>query len=306
MAFTHHIPYVGHSSFFKGLIMLNTKTLRRYPAVLFTSLSALAWQSTASANSLAMDETFSLSAGGYHVFRADTTVSLVSRNAGAGAVIRPADTLGLDLENTVLKVNGRYRFSPSSQVVVSWFKVDSEAKRNLQSDVDWVAPNGDEITLSQGSRVASSMDYEISKASYFYSFYHNEKVELMAGGGLHVSRFAIDIDVLATPGGGASSQQTENAATTIPLPTLGFGLNYRVTPRLHWYLRGEGFYLEFDDWKGLFTDLEVGAEYRLWKGLSVGAGLATNNLTVTETTSRYKFRYDNRLSGAHTYLAWTY
>ncbi len=286
--------------------MLNTKTLRRYPAVLFTSLSALAWQSTANASSLAMDETFSLSAGGYHVFRADTTVSLVSRNAGAGAVIRPTDTLGLDLENTVLKVNGRYRFSPSSQVVVSWFKVDSEAKRNLQSDVDWVAPNGDEITLAQGSRVASSMDYEISKASYFYSFYHNEKVELMAGGGLHVSRFAIDIDVLSTPGGGASSQQTENAATTIPLPTLGFGLNYRVTPRLHWYLRGDGFYLEFDDWKGLFTDLEVGAEYRLWKGLSVGAGLATNNLTVTETTSRYKFRYDNRLSGAHTYLSWTY
>lgn len=73
------------------------------------------------AEDLAMNETFSLSAGGYHVLRADTTLSLVSRNAGAGAAIRPADTLGLDLENTVLKVNGRYRFSPSSQVVVSWY-----------------------------------------------------------------------------------------------------------------------------------------------------------------------------------------
>lgn len=286
--------------------MPNTRTFHRSPLILVGTLSALAWQSVANADSLAMDETFSISAGSYHVFRADTTLSLVSRNAGAGAAIRPADTLGLDLENTVLKVNGRYRFTPRSQVSVSWFKVDSDARRDLQSDVEWVAPNGDDITLAAGSRVDSSMDYEISKASYFYSFYHNEKVELMVGGGLHVSSFAIDIDVLSTPPGASSTQQAESAATTLPLPTLGFGLNYRVTPRFHWFLRGDGFYLEFDEWKGLFTDLEVGAEYRLWKGLGVGAGLATNNLNVTETTSKYKFRYDNRLSGAHLYLSWTH
>ena len=74
--------------------------------------------------------------GGYHVFRADTTLSLVSRTAGAGAALRPADTLGLDLENTVFKVNGRYRFSPKSQVVLSWYKVDSSATRHLESDVE--------------------------------------------------------------------------------------------------------------------------------------------------------------------------
>lgn len=253
-----------------------------------------------------MEETFSVSAGGYHVFRADTTLSLVSRNAGAGAAIRPADTLGLDLENTVLKVNGRYRFSPTSQVVVSWYSVGSNATRTLESDVDWVSPDGNETIIAEGSRVSSSLDYDITKASYYWSFYHNNKVELMAGAGLHVSRFGVDLDVLNAPGGAASSQRTENAETTVPLPTLGFGLNYRVNPRLHWYLRGEGFYMEFDDWRGLFTDLEVGMEYRIWKGLGAGVGLASDSLNVTETNSDYKFRYDNRLSGAHFYLSWTH
>ena len=273
---------------------------------LILSLPLLLLSANTLADSLPNDETFSITAGGYHVFRADTTLSLVSRNAGAGAAIRPADTLGLDLENTVLKVNGRYRFNPKSQVVLSWFKVDSSANRHLESDVEWVDPDGNDITISAGSRVSSSLQYEISKASYYWSFYHNEKVELMAGAGLHISRFAIDLDVLNTPAGSPATQRTENAATTLPLPTLGFGLNYQVSPKLHWYLRGEGFYLEYDDWRGMFTDLEVGMEYRVWQGLGAGIGLATDSLIVTETTNDYKFRYDNRLSGAHFYLSWTH
>lgn len=278
----------------------------RYQKACVLMLFVLAGAQSAGAQERALDETFSISAGGYHVFRADTTLSLVSRNAGAGAAIRPADTLGLDLENTVLKVNGRYRFSPKSQVVVSWYSVGADSTRILDSDVDWVTPDGKETIIAEGSRVSSSLDYDITKASYYWSFYHSNKVELMAGVGLHVSRFAVDMDVLNAPGGATSSQRTENAATTLPLPTAGFGLNYRVNPKLHWYLRGEGFYMEFDDWRGLFSDLEVGMEYRFWKGLGAGIGLATDNLSVTETTSRYKFRYDNRLSGAHFYLSWTH
>lgn len=252
-----------------------------------------------------MDDRFYLAAGSYHVFNADSTLSLVSRNAGAGAAIRPNDTLGLDLENTVLKVKGRYRFTPKSQLVLSWYELDANATRNLESDVEWVDRQGNPTTIAAGSKVESGLEYDIAKASYYWSFYHNDKVELMAGAGLHVSRFAIDLDVLTDPSGTLSASGTRNAAQTIPLPTVGFGLHYQVNPKLRWFMQAEGFYLEYDTWKGLFTDLEVGLEYNVWKQLGVGVGLASDSLTVTESDPDYRFRYDNTLSGAHFFLSWT-
>ena len=57
------------------------------------TLASLLISVNALADNLTGDEKFSITAGGYHVFRADTTLSLVSRNAGAGAALRPADTL---------------------------------------------------------------------------------------------------------------------------------------------------------------------------------------------------------------------
>ena len=253
----------------------------------------------------AMNEKWYLSAGGYSVFRADTTLSLVERNVGAGAAIRPGDTLGLDLEETVLRLEGHYRFTPRSQIVASWFQVESDASKVLQKDIDWVDQGGNSTTVAAGSTVSSSLGYEIMKASYFYSFYHNDKVELMAGGGLHVSRFNIDLDVKTDPSGTVSAQETRNAAHTVPLPTVGFGLNYRVNPKLYWFLKAEGFYLEYDDWKSLFSEMQVGMEYNVWRNLGVGVGLATNNLNVTETAPQYTFRYDNRLSGANLFLSWS-
>jgi len=253
----------------------------------------------------AMNEKWYLSAGGYSVFRADTTLSLVERNVGAGAAIRPGDTLGLDLEETVLRLEGHYRFTPRSQIVASWVQVESDASKVLQKEIDWVDQGGNTTTVAAGSTVSSSLGYEIMKASYFYSFYHNDKVELMAGGGLHVSRFDIDLDVKTDPGGTVSAQETRDAAHTVPLPTVGFGLNYRVNPKLYWFLKAEGFYLEYDDWKGLFSEMQVGMEYNVWRNLGVGVGLATSNLNVTETAPQYTFRYDNRLSGANLFLSWS-
>lgn len=251
----------------------------------------------------AMQETFYVSLGGYSVFRADTTMSLVQRNVGAGAAISPQDTLGLDLENTVTRLEGYYRFNPTSQIRFSWFRVDTDAYKQLDTEVDWVDQQGNEYTIAAGSEVSSSLLYDIAMVSYYWSFYHNEKVELSFGGGLHMTKFEIDLDVTADATGLPSSQNARNTAHTVPLPTIGIGLNYRVTPKLYWYLRAAGFYLKYDDWDGAYTDLQLGLEYNVWRNLGVGIGLASDNLSVTETAQDYVFRYDNRLSGMNVYLS---
>jgi hypothetical protein len=57
--------------------------------------------------------------------------------------------------------------------------------------------------------------------------------------------------------------------------------------------------MSYGDWNGIFTDSELGMEYRFTKHLGVGG----NSLKVTEDTDKYKFTYDNRITGVLVYLA---
>lgn len=250
------------------------------------------------------DKTFYVSFGGYNVFRADSTMTLVNRDLGAGAALSPTDTLGLDIETTVLKLDAHYRLSDTSQIAASWYNVDTDAYKTLQTAVDWVDPDGNEITIEAGSEIASSFVYDILKVGYYWSFHRTDKVELIVGGGLHVSQFEVELDIKSDATGNPSVQSTRHLAHTVPLPTLGVGLNYHITPELSWFLRTEGFYLKYDDWDGSYSETQLGIEYAILENFGIGMALASDNLTVTETTSIYKFKYDNRLNGINLFVSW--
>lgn len=254
---------------------------------------------------LAMPETFYISLGGHSVFRADSTIALTAPNLGAGVSLDPAETLGLDIETTVVKIDGHYRFTPSSKLEFSWYRIDSDASKRLATDIDWVDSAGNPVTISAGSEVSSSLQYDIAKLSYFWSFYHNDKVELAFGGGFHFTRFEVDLNAVTDSNGVPVSQDSRRVAHTVPLPTIGIGLNYRVTPDLYWYLRAEGFYLAFDDWDGSFSEIQLGIEYNVWENLGVGAGLVSDRLNVTEETDQYDFSYDNQFSGINIFVSYS-
>lgn len=253
---------------------------------------------------LAMNEKMYVSLGGYNVFRADSSMTLVESNLGAGAAISPKDTLGLDIETTVLKLDAHYRLTPASQIVASWYRIDTDANKTLRTSADWVDPDGNEITIEAGSEVSSNLQYDIFKVGYYWSFHHTDKVELLFGGGLHISRFEIGLDVETDATGNPTSQDSRRVAQTVPLPTLGIGLNYRINPSLYWFLKTEGFYLKYDDWDGSYAETQLGIEYAVLENVGVGMALASDSLSASETTSEYKFKYDNKLNGVNLYVSW--
>jgi hypothetical protein len=103
----------------------------------------------------------------------------------------------------------------------------------------------------------------------------------------------------------SSGTDTRDVSTTVPLPVLSFGLSYKVTPKVQWFLKAEAFALKFDDWEGLYTDTDtdtdtdtaLGLEYRAFNNIAFGIGLGSNSLKITESASDYKFIYDNRITG---------
>ena len=247
----------------------------------------------------ALPDKFKIAIGGYAVGRYDSTMSLTESTLGAGASIDPQTTLGLDLEQTVTRVDGHYRFTPEHALTYSWYNISSTGYKTVETEFDWLDENGNPITIPVGAQANTVLDYDIYKLGYLWSFYHTDKVELAAGAGLHITNISVALDVDSTSG----PIDAKNIKSTVPLPVLSFGLTYNVTPKFMWYLKSEVFAISIDDWSGTYTDNALAMEYRAWKNVGLGAGLGSNALKIIEDTGDYKFQYDNRITGLNLYVA---
>jgi len=244
-------------------------------------------------------DTFKISLGGYTLSRYESSMSLTDKGLGAGISLSPEDTLGMNTEQSVVRLDGNVRFNKEHALTYSWYSISSQGNKAVEEEFDWVDDNGDPITIPVGASVTSSLDYDIIKIGYLWSFHHTDKVELAVGGGFHITSIAIGMTADTT----SSGIDTTDVSTTVPLPVLSFALSYHVTPKFSWYLKSEFFALRFNDWEGNYTDSTLGMEYRALKNIGLGIGLGSNALKVSEDTSDYKFIFDNRISGALFYVA---
>ena len=210
-----------------------------------------------------------------------------------GISISPEDTLGLKTEQSVVRLDGHYRFTKKHALTFSWYSINSDGNKSLDEEFDWIDENGDTVTIPIGASVDTTLDYDIYKVGYLYSFHHTDKVELAVGAGLHMTRIGVGLNAQAT----GLTGEVSDVSTTLPLPVLSFALIYQVTPKFSWHIKSEFFALEFDNWDGRYTDTTLGMEYRFFKHVGLGIALAGNSLKVTEDTDDYKFNYDNRITG---------
>jgi hypothetical protein len=246
-----------------------------------------------------LPDKFKIAIGGYSILRFDSRMSLTDPNVGAGISLSPEDTLGVNNEQTVLRLTGYYRFTEEHALTYAWYSISARGNKTIEEEFDWLDENGNEITIPVGAKVDSTLNYEIFKVGYLWSFYHTDKVELAIGAGLHVTRISVDLQADRTNSG----EEAENVAVTVPLPVISFGLNYSITPKLSWGLKSEAFALKYGDSNGLYTDITLSMEYRVIDNIGVGVGLGSNALNITEDAPEGKFTYDNRISGLLLYTA---
>ena len=284
---------------------MNIKMWSRNPGrkgieyLLIAAIPLLAMASPLHAEEVRPDK-FKFAIGGYTLARNIASISLTEPVLGIGISISPEDTLGMDMENTVLRIEGYYRIRPKHALTYAWYSISSTGNKIIEEEFEWVDPGGNPITIPAGAQVISKLDYDIFKVGYLWSFYRSDKVELGMGAGLHITRLAVDLNASATP---PLSQSLQKVDTTVPLPVISLVLNYKVTPKFNWYLKAEAFALKFDDWTGSYRDTSLGMEYRAWKHVALGAALNSNALEVEQDAPNYRFRFNNTISGVQIYLA---
>lgn len=242
---------------------------------------------------------FKISIGGYSLIRNDASMSLTEPNLGAGISISPQDTLGLETEQTVLRLDGYYRFTKTHALTYSWYRISSDGKKIIEKEFEWLDEDDNVITIPVGAKVDTTLDFDVYKLGYLWSFHHTDKVEMAVGAGLHIARIAINMHTDTT----SSGIDASDVSTSLPLPVLSFNIKYKVTPKFGWFLKSEWFALKYDDWDGLYTDVTMAMEYRVFKNVGLGTGLASNNLELSEDASDHKFKYENRITGVLIYAA---
>jgi len=241
----------------------------------------------------AIPDKFRIALGGFTLVNYESVMSLTEPNLGVGISISPEETLGLHSEQSVLRLDGYYRFTKTHALSYSWYKISSDGNKEIDKEFEWIDENGDPITIPIGAKVDTSLQYDIFKVGYLWSFYHTDKVAMSAGVGLHMTRIAIGIRSDTT----STGVEAKDVNTTLPLPVVSFSIIYHVTPKFAWHFKQEFFALHYDKWEGNYTDSTLGVEYRVFKNVGLGISLASNALKVTENADDYKFNYDNRMTG---------
>jgi len=249
-----------------------------------------------------VQDKWKINVGTMFVTNFETEMQLTPKNLPLSARINTKDQLGMKADTNVLRLDGYYRFNDTHSINLSYFSVKSDGNRDINEEIKW-----DGGSIPVGANIKSHFDMDVYKINYGYSFYHNDKVELMLTAGLHIT--TIDLG-LATSGFIANnttgSYSSANGAT-IPLPVLGFKGEYTIiNKRLFVEYKTDYFILDYDGVKGSLISSALNLEYRFVDHVGVGLGYNSNKIYLSAEDGDKKFEVSNDLSGVLLYFTYVY
>lgn len=214
-------------------------------------------------------ERFSFTLGGF-ITGLNSDIQLSSQEVGLGVTINVEDALGLETSSFVLRSEMEYHFGKRRHQTarLGYFRLLRDGFKVLDSEIEI----GDK-TFPIGTEVSSKFNLKIFKGTYDYSFYMDERVKLGASIGLFIMPISFSTSAL-----GLSEEVADFIA---PLPVLGLGSSFAITPKLYLKQSIEILYLEIATFKGSITDLNFRVEYNPWEHFGFGLGLNSYRLNIT-------------------------
>ena len=205
--------------------------------------------------------------GGWaYVWDANTTVAFPGSVSGVGTSIDFAQTLGGDTSTDALRIEALYRFNERHSLGFSWYRIGLAGQKSLNEQIQI-----EDQKIEVGASVSTSLNLNLYRLLYNYSFYRNEKVELAVSPGLYMSNIKFMLAAQGTINNVVASSSIIEEQLTLPLPSIGGVVNYNITPRLQSQIRGDFFYLKVGDFSGSMFEFYAGLEYRLFKNFALGA-----------------------------------
>jgi len=216
-----------------------------------------------------LPEKLMLRGGWAYVFGATANVSKGGPLLGVGTNVDLTNTLGVDSSTDAFRLDGLYRFNDRHAIGLSWYRVGLSGTKSLNEQIQI----NDQV-IAAGASTTTSLNFNIWRLLYNYSFYRNDKVELGVSPGLYMMQTKFNFaaqGTITSPTTGTFSATSVNEQLTLPLPSIGLVANFNITPKLQFQSRYDFFYLTINDYTGSMFEFYAGLEYRLMKHFAMGA-----------------------------------
>lgn len=231
--------------------------------------------------------------GPFYITGIDTQLQVDSQNAPLGTHIDLEDDLGLANSASVGRVMLDYDFNKSHALGVKWYRLGRNGQNVLGRDIQ-IGDN----QFFVGDEVDSSFETDFVTLEYVWGFYRSEKVVLGLSAGLTVSKFEVG---LGTPDEGGADANTANV--TVPLPTIGGRLGYRVNPKLTVLARFDLLSLSYGAYSGTVLDAWFAAEHHTFKHVGFGGSVGRMVLDVEVDDDQLFWDVNHQFRGVMAYVA---
>jgi len=247
-------------------------------ALLFSAIPA------AAAQSADIDDRFSVSLGMFFTDR-DTRTRVNGDIPDSGTDVDLEGDLGFDKSDAVFRVDGYFRFNEKHRIDFSVFDLSRNGSKQIDEELVW---DGEIYPIDV--LVKASLDLDIYKVAYTWSFIQRDNGYLGATAGLYV--LDIGTSIAAETIGQASS-----GGTTAPLPVLGLRGQYDFSEK--WSFRGsaEFFAVDYDNYSGSLYDIYAGVDYQFSEQVAVGVGINSVGLDIDVEENRFDGNLDWRYDG---------
>ena len=218
---------------------------------------------------------------GYYLATLDSNFRIGDKNLGVGIELDVESLLGLDTSDSSFRIDGGYRFGKTQRHKweFSWFGFNRSGSTFIDAEIEIpdVPPDGGGGDHSIGpGQFDTVFNFDIYKIKYEYSFLYDDRIDVSLGAGLYIMPIEFGFTGVIDGVG----QSTVEESITAPLPVVGLGFDFALTPK--WFVRqqAEIFYLSIDDYKGSIANLQFALEYLPWKHVGFGLGIDWMDVSV--------------------------
>lgn len=275
------------------------------PACLAVSAALAALAAPLSAQAYDEDNWFNqdwrIYLGAFHA-SVDSRLRINSSSDDLGTDIDVEDLLGVDDSKTTAWGGIGWQFANRHSVELEFFALNRSA--GVSDTFSPPIEIGDFIL--EGGSVNTSYDTNVTRLTYGFSAFRNERSDLKLLAGIHVA--SLDASIGATgnictplttpsvpPGCPPETAAEAREDVTAPLPHIGASWAYALSPKWAISLGAIGFALELDNIDGSIVEIDADLAWQPWKNFGFGLGARYFKVDVDSRSSdlngKFEFEY---------------
>jgi len=242
------------------------------------------------------EDRFEITIGGLFA-TVDSKAGAGGVQGGVGATIIFEDLFDIPLGQSTWFLNGSWRMTGRSYLDIGYLNIDRSGARDLDEDVVFRG-----YTFLEGTRVTGTIDSAFPYAAYRYDFLQTDPVRISGSAGISY----LDLGASLSAAGGVLDPDGEliegaseiGASIQMPVPLLGFQLDWQVSKRNAIVVYGRFIYADFAGLRANIGEQSYHWYFQAWKNGAVGAGIDKISIDIPkyEKDDRYA-TFNYQLSG---------